>query len=273
MTREELLDQIKRKRSFLCVGLDPDLNRIPQHLLECEDPVFEFNKQIINATEPFAVAYKPNIAFFEALGSSGWDTLKKTVNYIPAHIFKIADAKRGDIGNTSSMYAKTFFEQMSFDAITITPYMGSDSVQPFLKFKNKWSVILAATSNSGAVDFQYLKTGSEFLYQQVVRKSSAWGSADNMMYVVGATRPETLTEIRKIIPEHFLLIPGVGAQGGDLKAVCNFGMTDQVGLLINSSRGIIYAANDENFAEAASLEAKKVRDEMATILKSKYPEI
>lgn len=268
MTRQQLFEQIKKKASFLCVGLDTDIKKIPQHLLSADDPIFEFNKQIIDATHPYTVAYKPNTAFYEAQGAKGWESLKKTLDYIPKDTFTIADAKRADIGNTSSMYARAFFEHMNFDSVTVAPYMGSDSVQPFLAFDKKWIIILAATSNPGGLDFQDLavNTSGEKLYQRVIAKSSEWGTADNTMYVVGATRPEALHDIRQQIPEHFLLIPGVGAQGGDLQAVCQNGMNAQCGLLINSSRGIIYADNSESFAKAAGEAAKKIQQEMATIL-------
>ena len=266
MKRTQLFQHIKEKESFLCVGLDTDINRIPQHLVREEDPIFAFNKQIIDATHQFAVAYKPNIAFYEALGPKGWESLKKTVDYIPEEIFTIADAKRGDIGNTSKMYAKAFFEQLNFDSITVAPYMGSDSVSPFLEFGEKWVILLAATSNPGGFDFQHEEYDGEKLYQKVIRKSQEWGDDDNMMYVVGATRPEALKEIRAKVPNHFLLIPGVGAQGGDLKAVCENGMNKECGLLINSSRGIIYADGTENFAKEASQQAKSIQLEMAKML-------
>lgn len=266
MKRRELIRQIFKKESFLSVGLDTDINRIPEHLLSEEDPVFAFNKQIIDATHQYAVAYKPNIAFYEALGSKGWESLKKTVEYIPEDIFTIADAKRGDIGNTSKMYASAFFEHMNFDSITVAPYMGSDSVSPFLEFKEKWVILLAATSNPGGLDFQHDDVGGEKLYQKIIRKSQEWGTEDNMMYVVGATRPEALGEIRNMIPNHFLLIPGVGAQGGDLQAVCKHGMNKECGLLVNSSRGIIYADNSENFAKKASRQAELIQLEMARML-------
>ncbi|MCP4459989.1 MAG: orotidine-5'-phosphate decarboxylase [Cytophagales bacterium] len=268
MTRTELFENILAKQSFLCVGLDTDTNKIPKHLLDEEDPIFEFNKVIIDATLPYTVAYKPNLAFYEAHGSNGWESLQKTIDYIPDDIFTIADAKRGDIGNTSSMYAKAFFEQMSFDSITVAPYMGSDSVKPFLEFDDKWVILLAATSNQGSKDFQDMIFDDQELFEHVIVKSQNWGTPENMMYVVGATRPESLSEIRKLIPDHFLLIPGVGAQGGSLTEVCNAGMNDQMGLLVNSSRGIIYASNGEDFAEAAGKAAKKLQEEMAEQLKS-----
>lgn len=268
MTRQQLFEQIKKKESFLCVGLDTDLNKIPRHLLSASDPVFEFNRQIIDATHQYAVAYKPNTAFYEAQGSKGWESLQKTLEYIPKDIFTIADAKRADIGNTSSMYARAFFENMDFDSVTVAPYMGSDSVKPFLEFNRKWVIILAATSNPGGLDFQDLIISSdgEKLYERVIRQSAEWGNANNTMYVVGATRPETLIGIRRIVPEHFLLIPGVGAQGGDLHSVCKYGMNKHCGLLVNSSRGIIYCDDSENFAKAAGEAAHKIQLEMAEIL-------
>ncbi|MCV9389363.1 orotidine-5'-phosphate decarboxylase [Reichenbachiella ulvae] len=268
MTRAQLFEQIQKKQSFLCVGLDTDLNKIPAHLLDTEDPVFEFNKQIIDATKDLAVAYKPNIAFYEAMGAEGWVSLEKTINYIPKEIFTIADAKRGDIGNTSKLYARAFFEKMDFDSVTVAPYMGSDSVKPFLDFKEKWVILLGVTSNEGGKDFQFLQADGKPLYQHVMAKSKEWGTADNMMYVVGATRPEYLSDIRKTIPDHFLLVPGVGAQGGDLQEVCKYGMNAECGLLINSTRGIIYASNGEDFAEKAREEAKKLQGEMATLVQS-----
>jgi len=267
MTKAFLYEQILKKRSFLCVGLDADLDKIPKHLQDHTDPIFEFNKQIIDATQDLAVAYKPNIAFYEALGSKGWESLEKTVNYIPKDIFTIADAKRGDIGNTSSLYAKAFFENMDFDSITVAPYMGSDSVKPFLAVANKWVILLGVTSNEGGKDFQFLESEGKPLYQHVMEKSKQWGSDQNMMYVVGATRPEHLSDIRKVIPDHFLLVPGVGAQGGDLESVCQYGMNDTCGLLINSSRGIIYASNGTDFAEKAREEALKLQQQMAGLLK------
>lgn len=269
MKRHELIQQIRKKQSFLCVGLDPDLEKLPRHLLKEEDPIFAFNRAIIDATLPYAVAYKPNLAFYEAHGLSGWQSLHKTVDYLQGKdVFTIADAKRGDIGNTSTMYARAFFEQMPFDSITVAPYMGADSVTPFLAFEGKWVILLAATSNAGFADFQAhaMQTG-EPLYEQVIRTSSGWGTPDNLMYVVGATRPEQLVQIRKIIPDHFLLIPGVGAQGGDLEAVCKAGLNADIGLLINSSRGIIYASQGEDFAEAAAREARKMQEEMVAYLR------
>lgn len=268
MTRQQLFENIRKKESFLCVGLDTDIQKIPKRLLSSEDPVFEFNKQIIDATHEYAVAYKPNTAFYEAQGAKGWESLQKTLDYIPEDIFTIADAKRADIGNTSSMYARAFFENMNFDSVTVAPYMGSDSVKPFLGFDDKWVILLAATSNPGGLDFQHLQVGNDGdkLYEQVIKESSNWGSTDNLMYVVGATRPEALADIRKLVPEHFLLIPGVGAQGGDLHAVCKYGLNNQCGLLVNSSRGIIYSDSTENFGSAAGIQAKNVQLEMAEIL-------
>lgn len=267
MTREELVEQIKEKKSFLCVGLDADIKKIPKHLLSFDDPIFEFNKAIIDATKDYCVAYKPNIAFYECEGPKGWESLKKTLEYIPNSHFTIADAKRGDIGNTSSMYARAFFENMDFDSVTVAPYMGKDSVSPFLDFENKWAIVLALTSNVGGFDFQTkeLKSGQP-LYEKVLNTSSAWGTTGNMMYVVGATKPEHFEKIRKIVPEHFLLVPGVGAQGGDLESVCKYGMNKDCGLLVNSSRGVIYASLDEDFADRAKDEAKKLQFEMKMIL-------
>ncbi len=267
MNRQELIFQIKKKQSFLCIGLDTDIKKIPNHLLELEDPIFEFNKQIIDATKDLCIAYKPNIAFYESLGVSGWNSLQKTLDHIPKDIFTIADAKRGDIGNTSSMYARAFFENMNFDSVTVAPYMGSDSVTPFLEFKDKWAIVLALTSNKGGLDFQKIenKNGKQ-LFEQVLETSKGWGTDENMMYVVGATRSEQLSEIRAIIPNHFLLVPGVGAQGGNVQDVAKYGMNTDCGLLVNSSRGIIYASNDIDFAEKAKIEAQKLQQEMAVIL-------
>ena len=267
MNYPELVNQIKKKKSFLCVGLDTDLNKIPKHLLDTEDPIFEFNKQIIDATKDFCVAYKPNIAFYEMLGTKGWDSLQKTIDYIPNDIFTIADAKRGDIGNTSLYYANTFFDTYDFDSVTVAPYMGSDSVTPYLQHKDKWAIVLALTSNKGADDFELQKLESgECVFEKVLSTSKEWGSEKNMMYVVGATRPEMLAEIRKIVPNHFLLVPGVGAQGGSLTQVVKYGMTKDVGLLVNSSRGIIYAGNGEDFAQKAGEKAKSIQEEMASLM-------
>jgi len=267
MTRDELVSSIFTKGSFLCVGLDPDLRKIPQHLLDLEDPVYEFNKAIIEATSAYCVAYKPNLAFYEALGSKGWDSLEKTLALIPSDTFTIADAKRGDIGNTSGLYARTFFQRFNFDAVTVAPYMGEDSVKPFLEFSGKWVIILALTSNRGALDFQTLETsdGTPF-YQHVIEKSSNWGGDDQIMYVVGATKPEGLAAIRQVIPNHFLLVPGVGAQGGDLEQISKAGLNRQCGLLVNSSRGIIYASSGEDFAVKAGEEAKRLQSQMAGLL-------
>jgi orotidine-5'-phosphate decarboxylase len=271
MTREQLFSEIQKKQSFLCVGLDTDLKKIPNHLLKVKDPVFEFNKQIIDATEKFAVSYKPNIAFYEAMGPKGWESLQKTLEYIPNNCFSIADAKRGDIGNTSSLYARAFFDKeasgMSFDSITVAPYMGIDSVLPFLEFEGKWVILLALTSNAGSSDFQQLKMdSSDKLYEQVLKTSSKWANADRLMYVVGATKADALKEIRAIIPDHFLLVPGVGAQGGSLADVAKNGMNSKCGLLVNSSRGIIYASDGKDFSKAAALEAQKLQVQMADLL-------
>jgi len=268
MTRKELIEQIRSKKSFLCVGLDTDIKRIPKHLLSEPDPVFSFNKAIIDATAPYCVAYKPNIAFYEARGVAGWQSLERTLDYIPKTHFTIADAKRGDIGNTSKMYAQAMFEQMSFDSITVAPYMGVDSVQPFLEFEDKWVILLALTSNKGSADFQMTTQAEGMpLYEKVLRKSQEWGSPENLMYVVGATHPEYFDKIRAVAPDHFLLVPGVGAQGGDLAAVAKHGMNKDVGLLVNSSRGIIYASDGADFAEAAAAKAKALAEQMAVTLK------
>jgi orotidine-5'-phosphate decarboxylase len=263
MTKKELLEQIKRKESFLCVGLDPDMNKIPAHLLDYDDPIFEFNKAIIDATHPFAVAYKPNTAFFECHGSKGWDSLEKTINYIPKECMIIADAKRGDIGNTSTYYAKTFFETLQADAVTVAPYMGSDSVLPFTKFDGKWVVLLALTSNEGAKDFQLQAGQNGLLFENVLRKAMEWASPEKMMFVVGATRAEDIAEVRKLAPDYFFLVPGVGAQGGSLEEVVQYGANHECGLLVNSSRGIIYASNGMDFADAAKKEALKIQSQMA----------
>lgn len=267
MNRQELISQIKQKKSFLCIGLDPDIEKIPSHLLELDDPIFEFNKQIIDATNHLCVAYKPNVAFYESLGSSGWQSLEKTLAYIPDNIFTIADAKRGDIGNTSSMYGRAFFQNMNFDSVTIAPYMGEDSVAPFLEFKNKWAIILALTSNNGSLDFQNIEDAIGIpLFKQVLKISKNWGTDENIMYVVGATRAEKLSEIRNIIPKHFLLVPGIGIQGGNLQDVAKYGMNSDCGILVNSSRSIIYAGSGIEFAEKAKVEAQKLQQEMAIIL-------
>ncbi len=265
MKTEHLLEQIYKKRSFLCIGLDVDLNKIPQHLLKEKDPIFAFNKAIIDSTNHLCVAYKPNIAFYEAYGLQGWKSLKKTINYLNEkypEIFTIADAKRGDIGNTSTMYAKAFFEDMEFDSITVAPYMGRDSVEPFLAFKDKHTILLALTSNTGSIDFQTKQIDGTALYKQVLETSKTWTNSENLMYVVGATKAEHLKEIRKIIPNNFILVPGVGVQGGSLVEVCKYGINRQVGLLINSSRGIIYASNKSDFAEAAANKALELQQKM-----------
>ena len=268
MTKQELFNQIIKKESFLCVGLDADLEKIPDHLLELDDPIFEFNKQIIDATKDYCVAYKPNLAFYESLGVKGWESLQKTMEYIPSDIFTIADAKRGDIGNTSKMYAKTFFEYFNFDSVTVAPYMGNDSVSPFLEFSNRWVILLAATSNVGGLDFQYKKIeGGKRVFEEVLEKSLEWGNEENLMYVVGATRAEMLSDVRAIVPDAFLLVPGVGAQGGSLEEVVKYGMNDTCGLLVNSSRGIIYAGSGNDFASAAGKKSKELQSQMAVQLK------
>lgn len=269
MTTRQLTQQIQLKKSFLCIGLDVDLAKIPQHLVQLDDPIFEFNKAIIDATHDLAVAYKPNTAFYEAYGIKGWQSLQKTIQYINdqyPEIFTIADAKRGDIGNTSTMYAKAFLEDLNFDSVTVAPYMGKDSVEPFLAFENKHTILLALTSNEGAFDFQTLNTNEKPLFQQVLETSKTWQNAQNLMYVVGATKAEYFKEVRKIVPDSFLLVPGVGAQGGSLAEVCQYGMNDAIGLLINSSRAIIYASDGIDFAAKARAEAQKVQSEMKEIL-------
>lgn len=269
MNTQDLVSEIKKKKSFLCIGLDVDLAKIPKHLLRENDPIFAFNKAIINATHHLCVAYKPNIAFYEAYGVKGWKSLEKTINYINKkypEIFTIADAKRGDIGNTSAMYAKAFFQDLAFDSITVAPYMGKDSVEPFLEFENKHTILLALTSNQGAFDFQTLATNKNQLYQEVLKTSKTWKNSKNLMYVVGATKAEYLAEIRKIVPKNFLLIPGVGTQGGSLQEVCKYGMNENIGLLINSSRGIIYASNKKNFAKEAAKKAEELKLQMQELL-------
>jgi len=273
MTHNQLFELIRKKRSFLCVGLDTDINKIPEHLKTTDDPVFEFNKAIVDATHEVSVAYKPNLAFYESLGARGWESLSKTINYIRQKtndIFLIADAKRGDIGNTSSLYARTFFETFNFDAVTLSPYMGLDTVSPFLAHEGKWSIILALTSNKSAGDFQYLtdKITGKKLYESVLEKISHWGTTDQIMYVVGATKAEALQGIRKIVPNHFLLVPGVGAQGGSLAEVAKYGMNSRCGLLVNSSRGIIYASGGEDFAEQAQKKAVVLQQEMQQLLEN-----
>lgn len=274
MNRKELIEQIKRKKSFLCIGLDSAIEKIPKHLLKFDDPVFEFNKQIIDSTKDFAVAYKPNLAFYESRGLAGWQSLKKTIDYLNEtvpEIFTIADAKRGDIGNTSTQYAKAVFDSesgLNFDSVTIAPYMGKDSIEPFLAFEGKWAILLALTSNKGAFDFQFIenKENGKRLFEEVLEISKNYGTDENMMYVVGATKAEMLADIRKIIPNHFLLVPGVGAQGGSLSEVVKYGMTKDCGLLVNSSRGIIFASQDEDFAIVAAEKAKELQMQMAELL-------
>ncbi len=272
MTTQELVTQINKKKSFLCIGLDVDLTKIPTHLLKEEDPIFAFNKAIIDATHHLCVSYKPNTAFYEAYGIKGWKSLEKTIKYINKkhpEIFTIADAKRGDIGNTSTMYAKAFFEDLAFDSVTVAPYMGKDSVEPFLAFDDKHTIMLALTSNQGAFDFQtkmVVETDKKELYKQVLETSKNWKNSENLMYVVGATKAEYFTEIRKIVPDSFLLVPGVGAQGGNLQDVCKYGMNKNVGLLINSSRGIIYASDKEDFAQAAAKNAAVLQEQMKEVL-------
>ena len=272
MNKQQLIEQIQKKKSFLCVGLDTDINKIPQHLLEAEDPVFEFNKQIIDKTAKYAVAYKPNTAFYEVYGAKGWQSLERTVQYIKANhpeIFIIADAKRGDIGNTSANYARAFFNTLQADALTVAPYMGKDSVEPFLGFDEKWVILLALTSNKGSQDFQYLDIENDKLYEKVLKTSTQWASSEKMMFVVGATHPEELGKIREMLPDYFFLVPGVGAQGGDLQAVAKYGLNSDCGLLVNSSRGIIYASNGPDFAERAADEAHKLQVQMEEAMKAK----
>lgn len=271
MTKQQLFAQIQKKNSFLCVGLDTDIKKIPQHLLEKEDPIYAFNKEIIDNTAPYCVAYKPNLAFYESQGLAGWLAFEKTVAYIKQRYpdqFIIADAKRGDIGNTSEMYARTFFETARVDAVTVAPYMGADSVTPFLNYDKKWVILLALTSNKGSHDFQFTKDeNGERLFEKVLRTSQSWASDEQMMYVVGATQGEMFEDVRRVVPNHFLLVPGVGAQGGSLEEVCRYGMNSTCGLLVNSSRGIIYADSTEDFGKSAGKEAKKLQEEMAEMLK------
>ncbi len=266
MTRQQLIEQIQLKKSYLCVGLDTDFDKIPTHLKSHPDAIFEFNKQIIDATKDLCVAYKINTAFYEVLGSKGWDIMERTVNYIPAEHFTIADAKRGDICNTSSQYAKAFFETLSFDSVTVAPYMGEDSVKPFLAFDNKWAIVLGLTSNAGSKDFEQQKMGDNFLYETVLKKVSTWGNDGNLMFVIGATKATVLAEIRKIIPDHFLLVPGVGFQGGSLEEVSKFGLNKDCGLLVNASRAIIYASEKEDFPAEARAIALQYQTEMAGYL-------
>lgn len=266
MTREQLVDLIRRKKSYLCVGLDTDITKIPKHLLSHPDPVFEFNKRIVDATRDLCVAYKINTAFYEALGVRGWEAMEKTVHYIGDDHFKIADAKRGDIGNTSDQYAKAFFETLPFDAVTVAPYMGEDSVKPFLQYKRKWAIVLGLTSNKGAGDFELQQASGEFLYEKVLRSVSKWGTPDNLMFVVGATQADSFTNIRKITPDHFYLVPGIGAQGGSLKDISEKAMNKDCGILVNASRAIIYASDKEDFAEKAGNAAKSYQQEIKNYL-------
>lgn len=270
MTRQELFAQIQEKRSYLCVGLDTDFARIPKHLLAYDDPIFEFNKQIIDATKDLCVAYKPNLAFYEAEGLRGWQALEKTIQYIPKEHFIIADAKRGDIGNTSRLYARAFFETLDADAVTVAPYMGADSVTPFLGFPGKWVILLALTSNPGSKDFQFTyQENGKTLYENVINTSMTWGTADEMMFVIGATHPEKFKEIRAVAPEHFFLVPGVGTQGGELESISKYGMNEHCGLLVNSSRGIIFAGEGEDFAAKARAAAQEIQREMAILLRNR----
>lgn len=267
MTKQALVQNIREKQSFLCVGLDTDSTKIPHHLLAYQDPVFEFNKAVIDATKDLCVAYKQNLAFYESLGPKGWKSLEKTLEYIPENIFTIADAKRGDIGNTSKMYAKTFFEYMNFDAVTVAPYMGKDSITPFLEFDDKWVIVLGLTSNEGSADFQYLKDqDGRSLYEKVITKTQEWGNPNNLMYVIGATHPETFAEIRALAKDFFFLVPGVGAQGGDMNAVFKNGKNDEVGLLVNSSRDIIYAGNGTDFQEEIRRKAQQMQKSMSDLM-------
>lgn len=272
MNKQQLFENIKRKKSFLCVGLDTDIKKIPEHLLKEEDPIFAFNKAIIDTTAPYCIAYKPNLAFYESMGVKGWIAFEKTVQYIKSNYpdqFIIADAKRGDIGNTSAMYARTFFEELDIDSVTVAPYMGEDSVTPFLTYEGKWVILLALTSNKGSHDFQLTEDKEgERLFEKVLRKSQQWANDENMMYVVGATQGRMFEDIRKIVPNHFLLVPGIGAQGGSLEEVCKYGMTPECGLIVNSSRAIIYADKSEGFAKAAGEEAHKVQMQMEEQLKN-----
>lgn len=266
MTRKQLVRAIREKQSYLCVGLDTSLDKIPVHLKSVPDAIFRFNKQIIDATKDLCVAYKINTAFYEADGVKGWEAMEQTVNYIPATHLKIADAKRGDIGNTSSQYAKAFFEVLNFDAITVAPYMGADSIKPFLEYENKWTIVLGLTSNTGSEDFEQLKTGEKYLYEEVINKVSGWGTKENLMFVVGATKAADIASIREIVPDNFLLIPGVGAQGGSIAEVSAYGLNEDCGLLVNASRAIIYAGKGENFAEDARVIAEQYKNEMKVYL-------
>lgn len=263
MNRQELVQLIRERKSYLCIGLDTDINKIPKHLLSHPDPIFAFNKAIIDATKDLCVAYKINTAFYECLGIRGWESLQRTVEYIPKEIFTIADAKRGDIGNTSTYYAKTFYETYGFDSVTVAPYMGRDSVEPFLAFSEKWAIVLGLTSNEGTRDVQQLQLDGGFVYEQVMKTTASWGTPDNMMFVVGATKADVVANIRRLLPDHFFLVPGVGAQGGSLKDISEKGMNKEVGLLVNASRAVIYAGNDERFAEDARAVALQYQAEMA----------
>jgi orotidine-5'-phosphate decarboxylase len=266
MTREALVQQIRQKQSYLCVGLDSEINKLPSHLLQASDPQFEFNKQIIDATLDHCVAYKINTAFYECLGSKGWETIEKTINYIPSTHFTIADAKRGDIGNTSTQYARAFFEHMNFDAVTVAPYMGEDSVKPFLQYPGKWAIVLGLTSNPGSADFEMLSTPNGLLYEQVLKKTASWGNPSNLMYVIGATRSDMISAIRSSFPEHFFLVPGVGAQGGSLEEISMKGMNADCGLLVNASRAVIFASSGMQFAEDAANAARSYQASMKTFL-------
>ena len=266
MNRQELVQLIRDRKSYLCIGLDTDMQKIPKHLLSHPDPMFAFNKAIIDATQDLCVAYKINTAFYECQGIRGWESLQRTIEYIPKTVFTIADAKRGDIGNTSAYYAKTFYETYGFDSVTVAPYMGRDSVEPFLGFSDKFAIVLGLTSNAGSADFQLQPAGDGLLYEKVLRTCASWGTPDNMMFVVGATQADSVAAIRKIVPDHFLLVPGVGAQGGSLKDISEKGMNGDVGLLVNASRAVIYAGNDEKFAEDARAAAQALQAEMATYL-------
>jgi len=266
MTRKQLTEQIFSKKSYLCIGLDTDITKIPKHLQSHPDAIFEFNRQLIDATKDYCVSYKINTAFYEALGLKGWEAMEKTVNYIPATHFKIADAKRGDIGNTSAQYAKAFFETLNFDAITVAPYMGEDSIKPFLEHTDKWTILLGLTSNAGAKDFELQKSGDEYLYEKVLKTASGWGTTDNLMFVIGATQADEFTNIRKLTPGHFYLVPGVGTQGGSLKEISKKAMIDDCGILVNVSRAVIYASNGEDFADEASLIVQQYQEEMSLYL-------
>lgn len=266
MNRASLVNAIRAKKSVLCVGLDTDLNKIPKHLLEDEDPVFAFNKAIIDATKDYTVAYKLNTAFYEAQGIKGWQSMAKTLEYIPKDIFTIADAKRGDIGNTAEQYAKTFYETYPFDSVTVAPYMGADSVQPFMQFDGKWAIVLGLTSNKGSADFQLQQSGEELMYEKVLKTVASWGTDENTMFVIGATRKEQLQHVRSLLPKHFFLVPGVGAQGGDVATVCSNAMNDDAGILINVSRGVIYVSNGTDFADKAGIAAADYQKQMAAYL-------